>query len=43
MKVQNLMAYWNPKADNIKGDIRDYHLLKDAMRDVDYVFHSCRV
>ena len=31
--------YWNPKADNIKGDIRDYHLLKDAMRDVDYVFH----
>jgi UDP-glucose 4-epimerase len=31
--------YWNDKADNIKGDIRDYHLLKDAMRGVDYVFH----
>ena len=31
--------YWNPKADNVKGDIRDYHLLKDAMRGVDYVFH----
>jgi UDP-glucose 4-epimerase len=31
--------YWNSKADNIKGDIRDYHLLKDAMRGVDYVFH----
>jgi UDP-glucose 4-epimerase len=31
--------YWNAKADNIKGDIRDYHLLKDAMRSVDYVFH----
>jgi len=32
--------YWNDKADNIKGDIRDYHLLKDAMRGVDYVFHT---
>ena len=31
--------YWNDKADNIKGDIRDYHLLKDVMRGVDYVFH----
>ena len=31
--------YWNDKADNIKGDIRDYHLIKDAMRGVDYVFH----
>jgi|TARA_R100000030_G_scaffold4647_1_gene3202 UDP-glucose 4-epimerase len=31
--------YWNPKADNIKGDIRDYHLLKNAMTGVDYVFH----
>ena len=31
--------YWNDKADNIKGDIRDYHVLKDAMRGVDYVFH----
>ena len=31
--------YWNDKVDNIKGDIRDYHLLKDAMRGVDYVFH----
>ena len=31
--------YWNPRADNIKGDIRDYHLLKDVMRGVDYVFH----
>ena len=31
--------YWNPKADNVKGDIRDYHLLKDVMGGVDYVFH----
>jgi UDP-glucose 4-epimerase len=35
----NKEFYWNPKADNVKGDIRDYHLLKDAMRGVDYVFH----
>ena len=31
--------YWNPKANNVKGDIRDYHLLKDVMGGVDYVFH----
>jgi len=35
----NEKFYWNPKADNIKGDIRDYHLLKNSMVGVDYVFH----
>ncbi|AGH31550.1 nucleotide-sugar epimerase [Synechococcus phage S-SKS1] len=31
--------YRNPKAYNIKGDIRDYQLLKNSMTGVDYVFH----
>jgi len=31
--------YRNPKAYNIKGDIRDYQLLKNSMTCVDYVFH----
>ena len=31
--------YWNPKAWNVKGDIRDYDLMKELMGGVDYVFH----
>ena len=32
--------YWNPQANNIKGDIRDYELMKNAFRNgIDYVFH----
>jgi len=31
--------YRNPKAYNIKGDIRDYKLLKNSMTNIDYVFH----
>lgn len=31
--------YWNPKAFNVKGDIRNYGLLKHCMDGVDYVFH----
>jgi UDP-glucose 4-epimerase len=31
--------YRNSKAYNIKGDIRDYQLLKNSMTGVDYVFH----
>ncbi len=31
--------YWNPKAYNVKGDIRNYNLLKNCMTGVDYVFH----
>jgi len=31
--------YRNPKAYNIRGDIRDYQLLKNSMTGVDYVFH----
>jgi len=31
--------YWNPKAWNVKGDIRDYSLMRELMDGVDYVFH----
>lgn len=32
--------YWNPQANNIKGDIRDYELMKNAFSNgIDYVFH----
>lgn len=31
--------YWNPKAWNVKGDIRDYDLMRELMDGVDYVFH----
>tara|TARA_B100000530_G_scaffold51197_1_gene28682 strand:- start:1268 stop:2185 length:918 start_codon:yes stop_codon:yes gene_type:complete len=31
--------YWNKKAWNVKGDIRDYDLMKELMGGVDYVFH----
>ena len=31
--------YWNLKAWNVKGDIRDYDLMKEVMDGVDYVFH----
>jgi len=31
--------YRNPKSYNIKGDIRDYKLLKNSMTNIDYVFH----
>ena len=31
--------YWNPQANNIKGDIRDYELMKNAFSNVDYCFH----
>ena len=32
--------YWNPKAYNIKGDIRDYSLMTGAFANgMDYVFH----
>lgn len=30
---------WNSDAVNVKGDIRDYHLMKSCMENVDYVFH----
>jgi|TARA_E500000318_G_scaffold6338_2_gene6150 UDP-glucose 4-epimerase len=35
----NEKFYRNPKAYNIKGDIRDYKLLKNSMTNIDYVFH----
>ena len=31
--------YWNKKAWNVKGDIRDYDLMRELMDGVDYVFH----
>ena len=31
--------YWNKKAWNVKGDIRDYDLMQELMDGVDYVFH----
>ena len=31
--------YWNDKAENVRGDIRDLPLMKSLMKDVDYVFH----
>jgi|TARA_B100001094_G_C18195412_1_gene810424 UDP-glucose 4-epimerase len=31
--------YWNPKAWNVKGDIRNYNLMRELMDGVDYVFH----
>jgi len=31
--------YWNPKAWNVKGDIREYNLMRELMDGVDYVFH----
>lgn len=31
--------YWNKKAWNVKGDIRDYDLMQELMEGVDYVFH----
>ena len=35
----NEKFYRNPKAYNIKGDIRDCKLLKNSMTNIDYVFH----
>lgn len=32
-------AYLNRAARFIKGDVRDYNLLKDSMKDVDIIFH----
>ena len=35
----NEKFYWNKKAHNIKADITHYPLMKNAMTNVDYVFH----
>ena len=35
----NEKFYWNPKSENIKGDIVDYPLIKKITKNVDIIFH----
>tara|TARA_B100000212_G_scaffold304534_1_gene251967 strand:+ start:2473 stop:3381 length:909 start_codon:yes stop_codon:yes gene_type:complete len=35
----NEKFYWNPKSENIKGDITDYSLIKKLTKNVDIIFH----
>ena len=35
----NEKFYWNPKSENIKGDILDYPLIKKITKNVDIIFH----
>jgi UDP-glucose 4-epimerase len=37
--ANNEKFYWNDKCDNVKADITDYHVMKNVMTNVDYVFH----
>tara|TARA_B100000212_G_scaffold300386_1_gene245704 strand:- start:3603 stop:4502 length:900 start_codon:yes stop_codon:yes gene_type:complete len=37
--ANNENFFWNEKAKNIKGNIIDDHLLKHALKGIDYVFH----
>ncbi|WP_320675009.1 NAD-dependent epimerase/dehydratase family protein [Prochlorococcus sp. MIT 1341] len=37
--ADNEIFFWNDKAQNIKGDIRDANLLSGLLPGVDYVFH----
>ena len=35
----NSHGYWNESAKNYTGDICNYTLVNDIMKDIDYVFH----
>ncbi len=39
-KAQKIPEYLNKKAEFIKGDVRDRKRLKDAIKDIDIIFHE---
>lgn len=39
----NIPSYLNPEAEFIRGDVCDYDSLKQAMQDIDVVFHKAAV